>query len=984
MAKKEENKDKSTNAKTGKATKKPTKSGKVKEPVNLGDKADEPIVSGKVKEPVDTAKSAKNEPTRKKSTAKKAAEDSVVKSSSETKKPKTKSTSKKASEVKDSGEEVKKLPKPKKALPESGTADKPAAKETKISKKSKKSGTSTDKTTTKPAKFEDPVVDEELPDVAAPATKRTTTPDDDLQEDLKKTARVKKTEKKVNLPGSRSKAPQEKAEDTAAAKPTKTGAKKMPRRKPEPGISAEEKMKLPNTSPTEDLKKTAKKTGKDLADKLTPDEQTKRDLEEKAKDLIPDPEEVRDTAAKIAGKIAPGVAKAKDFVEKLIPDQEDIAKATEKAKDTVDKVTGDNKVEQKSSQEKPAEATLLTDFDVHLFREGKHYSLYNKLGSHIMNYMDTEGVYFAVWAPNAQSVSVTGDFNNWNRDSHPMKGRSDGSGIWEVFIPEAKKGTLYKYFIRSTNGYEAEKGDPYAFSWETPPNTASMVWDLENTWKDKSWLEKRKKDSQKPKPYSVYEIHLGSWKRVPEDGMRSLTYRELAEDLPNYLKEMEFTHVEFMPVMEHPFFGSWGYQITGYFAPSSRFGTPQDFMYLIDRLHQEGIGVILDWVPSHFPSDLHGLHYFDGTYLYEHADPRKGFHPDWQSYIFNYGRNEVRSFLISNALFWLDKFHVDGLRVDAVASMLYLDYSRKEGEWEPNEHGGNENLEAISFLKEFNEVVYKEFPDAVTIAEESTAWPMVSKPTYIGGLGFGMKWMMGWMHDTLKYFSEDPIHRRYHQNTITFSTTYAFTENFMLPLSHDEVVYGKQSILNKMPGDQWNKFANLRTLYSYMYAHPGTKLLFMGAEFGQLSEWNHDSSLEWHLTNDPLHRQIQETLKELNRIYKNEPAFYEKAFDYEGFEWVDINDEENSIVSFIRKGENVKENVLVVCNFTPVPRENYRIGVPEKGNWKEIFNSDDERFGGSNIKNVGNVESQPLGVHGKENSLSLIIPPMAVVYLKRS
>ena len=981
MAKKEENKDKNRDSKTttGKTGKKPTISGKVKESPDIAGSTGAPLESGKVKEPRDIEDTNSTSKVKKSSEKKSSKSKSAVKSASETKKPEAKTT-KITSSLENDSEEPKKLPKPKKALPEKGTADENKASET----TRKKAGKASDKTikSAKPAKFKEPLIDEEVPHVAAPATKRTSSPEEDLHDELKKTARVKKSQTKINLPGSRSKAPEETGSTEDIKK--KQEPKKMPRRKPEPGISAEEKMKLPNTSPTDDMKETAKKTGKKLADSLTPDEETKRDLQEKAKDLIPDPEDIKDTAAKIASKIAPGIAKAKDFVENIIPDQEDVSEAKEKAKEAVNKATGETKTEQKSSAEKPVEATLLTDYDIHLFKEGKHYSLYNKLGSHLMEYMGTEGVYFAVWAPNAERVSVMGDFNNWNKESHSMKARADDSGIWEVFIPEAKKGTLYKYFIRSTNGYEAEKGDPYAFSWETPPNTASMVWDLENTWNDKSWLKDREKKAQKPQPFSVYELHLGSWKRVPEDELRSLTYRELAEDLPKYIKEMGFTHVEFMPVMEHPFFGSWGYQITGYFAPSSRFGTPQDFMHLIDKLHQAGIGVILDWVPSHFPSDLHGIHYFDGTYLYEHADPRKGFHPDWQSYIFNYGRSEVRSFLISNALFWLDKFHVDGLRVDAVASMLYLDYSRKHGEWEPNEFGGNENLEAISFLKEFNEVVYNKFPDTVTIAEESTAWPMVSKPTYIGGLGFGMKWMMGWMHDTLKYFSEDPINRRYHQNTITFSTTYAFSENFMLPLSHDEVVYGKHSIINKMPGDQWNKFANLRTLYSYMYAHPGTKLLFMGAEFGQLSEWNHDSSLEWHLSNEPLHRQVQETMKELNKLYKNEPALYEKAFDREGFEWVDINDEENSIVSFIRKGEDPKDNILVMCNFTPVPRENYRIGVPEAGKWKEIFNSDEERFGGSNVRNLDKIESQPLAAHGKENSLSLTLPPMGAIYLKRT
>lgn len=779
-------------------------------------------------------------------------------------------------------------------------------------------------------------------------------------------------ENKKATPPSRSRGDIPKASD----KPVKSGNVKGPM-----GVGDQkespEKSKRKKTSRIASPKASKKSTS--ASNKKVPE----KDFEKLAKKLVSDAGDLKEASEKLTEMLSSAPEKTKELLSKILPNEEDIAAAAEKIKTTAKKVSPDQKEQQKSSKDKPVEATLITDFDVHLFKEGKHFHLYKKFGSHLMEYMGTEGVYFSVWAPNAKKVAVMGDFNNWSKDSHTMKARWDHSGIWEVFIPEAKKGSLYKYFIRSNNGYEAEKGDPFAFSWETPPNTASMVWNLENTWNDQSWMEDRKKKEGKPQPYSVYELHLGSWKRVPEDGFRSLSYRELAEDLPNYLKEMGFTHVEFMPVMEHPFFGSWGYQITGYFAPSSRFGTPQDFMYLIDKLHQAGIGVILDWVPSHFPSDLHGLHYFDGTYLYEHADPQKGFHPDWQSYIFNYGRNEVRAFLISNALFWLEMFHADGLRVDAVASMLYLDYSRNEGEWEPNEFGGRENLEAISFLKEFNEVVYKEFPDAVTIAEESTAWPMVSKPTYIGGLGFGMKWMMGWMHDTLEYFSKDPVHRRHHQNTITFSSNYAFTENFMLPLSHDEVVYGKGSILNKMPGDEWNKFANIRTLYSYMFAHPGTKLLFMGSEFGQPSEWNHDGSLEWHLTNNGLHRKVQETLKELNRIYRTEPAFYEKAFSFEGFEWVDINDEENSIISFLRKGNEPKDNILVVCNFTPVPRENYRIGVEEEGKWKEIFNSDDDRFGGSNIKNPEEIESQAISAHRRNNSLSLILPPMAVIYLKR-
>jgi|GEM_PF-32095 1,4-alpha-glucan branching enzyme len=954
MAKKESNKkdiDKNISG-TGKAP---------KGPVDKGKKSAEE--SGDVKGPKGVGKKTSKKTEPKKTSSGKSASKKEV-------------TSKKASGKAEASE--KKSTKlntglPKTKMPDADAAANPKPKKQagKTSAEKKKSGT-----TSKPAKFQKPLTDEQVPDVAAPATKVTTTPQENPE---KKTG----TRKPVDKKASKKRTDLKTGEKQAEKKP----AKKMSRQKKIEGISAEEKMKLPNTSPSEDLKDAAKETADTIKKKVTPKKGTKNDLEKMAKDLLPDAEDIenmKDTAGSFAEKLIPKAEKAKKKLEDIIPDKEEVMAAAQKAKKQVEDLTTDKKEEQKSSSDKPVEATLLTEFDIHLFREGKHYHLYNKLGSHLMEYMGTEGVYFAVWAPNAEKVAVVGDFNNWDRESHPMKARWDGSGIWEVFIPGAKKGSLYKYFIRSNNGYEADKGDPFAFQWETPPNTASVVWDLENTWKDKVWMKDRQKKEGKPQPMSVYELHLGSWKRVPEDGLRSLTYLELAEQLPKYIKEMGFTHVEFMPVMEHPFFGSWGYQITGYFAPSSRFGTPQEFMQLIDSLHQAGIGVILDWVPSHFPSDLHGLHYFDGTYLYEHADPKKGFHPDWQSYIFNYGRNEVRSFLISNAVFWLDKFHADGLRVDAVASMLYLDYSRKEGEWEPNEHGGNENLEAISFLKEFNEVVYKEFPDAVTIAEESTAWPMVSKPTYIGGLGFGMKWMMGWMHDTLKYFSEDPINRKYHQNTITFSSNYAFTENFMLPLSHDEVVYGKQAILNKMPGDEWNKFANLRTLYAYMYAHPGTKLLFMGAEFGQTTEWDHDSSLAWHLTNENYHRQIQETFKELNKLYKKEPALYEKAFSYEGFEWVDIKDEENSIISFLRKGNDPKDNILVVCNFTPLPRENYRIGVEKAGKWKEIFNSDDARFGGSNVKNNGEIESTELSAHGQDNSLSLTIPPMGVIYLKKA
>lgn len=629
--------------------------------------------------------------------------------------------------------------------------------------------------------------------------------------------------------------------------------------------------------------------------------------------------------------------------------------------------------------------TLFSDYDIHLFKEGKHYELYTKLGSHVITHKRVKGTYFALWAPNAERVSVIGDFNHWKRNEYPMNIRHDGSGIWETFIPGIGEGTIYKYFIESRHGeYKVEKGDPFAFKWEIPPNTASIVWDITSTWSDKSWMEKRKKNAGKPQAFSVYELHLGSWRRVPEDNNRSLSYREMATELPAYVKKMGFTHVEFMPVMEHPFFGSWGYQITGYFAPSSRFGNPQDFMHLIDALHREGIGVILDWVPSHFPSDQHGLHYFDGTFLFEHADPRKGYHPDWKSYIFNYGRNEVRAFLISNAMYWLEKYHIDGLRVDAVASMLYLDYSRKAGEWEPNEYGGNENLDAISFLKEFNEAVYAKFPDVHTIAEESTSWPMVSRPTYIGGLGFGMKWMMGWMHDTLEYFKKDPVHRQHHQNEITFSAYYAFTENFMLPLSHDEVVYGKNPLLYKMPGDEWQQFANLRALYGYMYAHPGAKLLFMGGEFGQTSEWTHDNSLDWHLTDYPLHQGLQQELMALNQLYKTEKALYEISFEEAGFEWIDIHDALNSVISFVRKGKSAQQQILVICNFTPVPRENYRVGVTKKGFWKEVFNSDDQAYGGSHVKNNEAIASEPLQAHGRDNSITLTLPPLGVVYLKYS
>lgn len=627
--------------------------------------------------------------------------------------------------------------------------------------------------------------------------------------------------------------------------------------------------------------------------------------------------------------------------------------------------------------------SLLTDHDIYLFKEGNHFRLYEKMGAHVIEHEGIRGVYFAIWAPNAESVSVIGDFNNWDKERDPLYLRWDGSGIWEGFIPNLDKGTVYKYHVKSKyNNYEVDKADPFAFYSEMPPKTASIVWDLSYEWNDEEWMKNRHKHNSLNAPISIYEVHLGSWRRVIEEGNRPLTYRELAVQLVDYVKEMGFTHVEFLPVMEHPFYGSWGYQITGYFAPTSRYGTPQDFMYLIDRLHQAGIGVILDWVPSHFPGDEHGLVYFDGTDLYSHADHKKGFHPHWHSYIFNYGRYEVRNFLISSALFWLDKYHIDGLRVDAVASMLYLDYGRQEGEWIPNEYGGRENLDAISFLKRLNEMVYKEYPDTQTVAEESTAWPMVTRPTYVGGLGFGMKWNMGWMHDTLDYFSKDPIFRKYHHNQLTFSIWYAFSENFLLPLSHDEVVHGKGSLIGKMPGDEWQRNANLRLLFGYMYGHPGKKLLFMGGEIGQWKEWNHEEGLEWFALEYPFHRGIKDWVRDLNHLYKSEPALYELDFSAEGFEWVDFHDWQQSIISFIRKGRDTDRIILVVCNFTPVPRQNYLIGVPERGFWKELLNSDSEFYGGSGMGNSGGAVTTLIPWNGRPYSLSLTLPPLSVLFFK--
>jgi 1,4-alpha-glucan branching enzyme len=627
--------------------------------------------------------------------------------------------------------------------------------------------------------------------------------------------------------------------------------------------------------------------------------------------------------------------------------------------------------------------SVLTDWDLYLFNEGSHHKLWEKLGSHITKRDGVVGTNFGVWAPNAESVSVIGDFNGWNPASHRLEPRGH-SGIWERWIPHVSKGTIYKYHIVSRhNGFRVDKADPFAVHHETPPRTGSIVWDLDYEWNDAEWMANRRSKNGIDSPMSIYELHLGSWRHANEDGRpRMMSYREVAEPLAHYVRKMNYTHVELMPIMEHPFGGSWGYQCTGFFAPTSRHGTPQDFKYLVDVLHQNGIGVILDWVPSHFPTDEHGLAYFDGTHLFEHADPRKGFHPDWGSLIFNYGRNEVRSFLLSSALYWLGEYHADGLRVDAVASMLYLDYSRKHGEWIPNEFGGRENIEAISFLRRLNEDVYKVHPDVQVIAEESTAWPMVSRPTYVGGLGFGMKWDMGWMHDTLRYFANEPIHRKYHHNDLTFRMMYAFTENFVLPLSHDEVVHGKGSLIGKMPGDEWQKFANLRLLYAHMYSQPGKKLMFMGGEIGQYREWNHDMSVDWHLLDYLPHSTLQRWVEDLNRTYRDVPALHEVDVSPDGFEWIDCCDNEQSIVSLLRRSRsNPEEEVVVVLNFTPVPRHNYQIGVPRGGHWKEILNSDAPLYGGSGQGNLGGVDAAPIPLHGRKWSVNLTLPPLGAVFL---
>ena len=627
--------------------------------------------------------------------------------------------------------------------------------------------------------------------------------------------------------------------------------------------------------------------------------------------------------------------------------------------------------------------SLFTDFDLHLIGEGTHYEKYEKLGAHPREVAGVSGVHFAVWAPNALRMSVTADFNFWDGRVHAM--RSLGStGIWEIFIPDVQVGAIYKFEIRSRTGpLPFLKADPYAFCAELRPKSGSVVCELSNyEWADQEWMTARLKHDWLGSAISVYEVHAGSWKRVEKEGNRWLSYRELADQLIPYVKKMGYSHIELMPVMEHPFDGSWGYQTTGYFAPTSRYGSPQDFMYFVDRAHQEGIGVLLDWTPAHFPRDAHGLGEFDGTHLYEHADPRQGFHPDWGTYVFNFGRTEVQNYLISNALFWMDKYHVDGLRMDAVASMLYLDYSREEGEWVPNEFGGRENLAAIGFIKHLNEVLYARYPGILIAAEESTAWPAVSRPTYLGGLGFSLKWNLGWMNDTLKYFENDPIYRKFHQNNLTFSLLYAFTENFILPLSHDEVVHGKRSLLRKMPGDEWQSFANLRLLYAYQYAHPGKKLLFMGQEFGQSEEWNFDASLDWHLLQYKFHQGVQQMLEDLNRLYKSEPALHEQDFEWRGFEWLDCNDADASVLSFIRRGRQPADFVVAVANCTPVLREHYRVAVPEPGRYREIFNSDAEAYGGTNAGNEGVVNSDPVPWMGREHSLNLRLPPLGLLILK--
>jgi 1,4-alpha-glucan branching enzyme len=628
-------------------------------------------------------------------------------------------------------------------------------------------------------------------------------------------------------------------------------------------------------------------------------------------------------------------------------------------------------------------ATILTDYDQYLMGEGSHERTYEKMGAHLVELNSEKGVHFAVWAPNARQVYLIGDFNQWHGESHPLN--SSDSGVWTLFVPGLLENSVYKYRVVSQTGDSFEKADPYGFAMEQRPRTASVVADLNRyQWSDEEWIQRRGEHQALDRPISIYEVHLGSWRKVPDEkwGSRYLTYRELADELIPYVVEMGYTHLELLPIAEFPFDDSWGYQVMGFYAPTSRFGTPEDLMYFIDRCHQQQLAVILDWVPAHFPKDGAGLNYFDGTHLYAHTDPRQGEHQDWGTMIFNYGRNEVRAFLISNALFWIDKYHFDGLRVDAVASMLYLDYSREEGQWLPNQYGGRENLEAISFLRKMNEVVHGVFPGVLTMAEESTSWPMVSRPTYIGGLGFSLKWNMGWMHDTLGYMMKDPIHRKYHQNDMTFGLLYAFNENFILPLSHDEVVHGKGSLLTRMPGDEWQKFANLRAYFGFMWSHPGKKLLFMGCEFGQWQEWNFNKSLEWVALEAPNHLGLQRVVQDLNQLYKNEPALYEVDFEASGFEWIDASDTDNNVLSFIRKANSSDEFIVVVSNFTPVPWHGYRIGVPKPGNYHEIFNSDSNAYWGSNLGNSGSLATDPTPMHGHPQSLSLKLPPLATIMLK--
>jgi 1,4-alpha-glucan branching enzyme len=629
--------------------------------------------------------------------------------------------------------------------------------------------------------------------------------------------------------------------------------------------------------------------------------------------------------------------------------------------------------------EETRQRSLLSGYDTHILRQGRHFQLQDKLGAHHV----PSGTHFAVWAPNAVAVSVVGDFNAWNPGAHPLGLHGDDSGIWEGLIPDIGPGGLYKYHIKARNGMEFQKADPFAFSCEEPPRTASRVWDLTYEWNDGDWMSRRRHSDPLVSAMTTYEVHLGSWRRKPEEGNRFLTYRELALLLADYVADMGFTHVELLPVMEHPFYGSWGYQTLGYFAPSRRYGDPQDLMFLIDTLHQRGIGVILDWVPSHFPDDGYGLARFDGTALYEHEDQQQGRSPEWNSLVFNLGRDEVRSFLISSARFWLDRYHADGLRVDAVASMLYLDYGRQPGEWRPNRYGGRENIEAIDFLRVLNAACYHTRPGIVMIAEESTAWPLVTRPDYTGGLGFGMKWKLGWMHDTLNYLSRDPVYRKHHHDELTFSMWYAFYENFILPLSHDEVVHGKGSLLGRMPGDDWQKFATLRLLFGYQCAHPGKKLIFSGGEFGQWREWDHDSSLDWHLLQSLPHQGIRAWVRELNRLCRQEPALHELDFDPRGFEWVDVNDRDNSVIGFIRRGTTAGE-MLFVCNFTPVPRHNYRIGVRGEGNWTEVLNSDNRAFGGSGVLNSGTIAAGPIPAHGRDRSIELTLPPLGMIALKQT